>query len=108
MAVISCPQCSKKISDKVKQCPYCHTNMDMDGEARQSMERRRIAKKVQHISTQSMVAMVFFLGGFWVMYFQSPESDSPQMLVAQLSIAVGFVWYIINRIRLLILKRGDK
>lgn len=108
MAVISCPQCGKKISDKVKQCPHCEIGMDMDVEARQSMTRRHIIKKSQQLSNQSLVAMLFFLGGFWFMYFQTPAADSPQFMASQAAIALGFIWYIVNRIRLLLLKRSGK
>lgn len=108
MAVISCPVCSKKISDKATECPHCDTVMDMDIEERERLARKQIAKKTQKLSTQSLFAMVFFLGGFWFMYFQAPEPDSPQMMISQGVVAIGFVWYIVNRIRLLLLKHAAK
>ncbi|MFT4926670.1 MAG: Co/Zn/Cd efflux system component [Phenylobacterium sp.] len=108
MAVISCPQCNKKISDKANQCPHCDISTDMDADELQKVARQHVLTKSRKLSNQSMVAMLLFLGGFYVMYFRSPAIDSPQMMVAQGLIVVGFLWYIINRVRLLLLKKGRK
>ncbi|MFT5164542.1 MAG: hypothetical protein ACI9FJ_003144 [Alteromonadaceae bacterium] len=108
MAVISCPLCAKKISDKAQQCPHCEADLNMDSEARDKLARREVARKTQKISTQSLLAMMLLLAGFWFMYFQTPEADSVQMMLSQGTVAIGFCWYIVNRIRLILLKRLSK
>lgn len=108
MAVISCPQCSKSISDKVKQCPHCQVDMDMDIEERERMAAKLINKKIQQISTHNMFAVLLFMAGFYVMYFQDPAKDSVQLIGSQAAVAIGFVWYVVNRIRHFLIKNAQK
>ena len=67
MALIDCPSCNKKISDKAKQCPHCQTDFTNttpeDVERKQSMSK---FKRSQRIQNQSMLAMLMFVAGFCV------------------------------------------
>lgn len=108
MAIITCPQCNNKISDKAKTCPHCGVDMDMDDEKRDLLASRKRAEKLKSLSTQSMLALVLALAGFYIMYFQTPEQDSTQMLLSQVAFGAGFLWYLVNRIRTFMLKHMDK
>ena len=108
MALVDCPSCNKKISDKAKNCEHCDFalgSVDAEDFARQ----RRLNKylKDQSIQTQSMFAMLLFVAGFGFMYWGGAEPAGLQYNVAVGITIIGFVWYIINRVRLIILKRSD-
>ncbi|TDF41404.1 hypothetical protein EYS14_00650 [Alteromonadaceae bacterium M269] len=107
MALIDCPSCNKKISDKAKQCPHCQTDFTNttaeDAERKQSMSK---FKRSQSIQNQSMLAMLMFVAGFALMFMgEPPAPDSLKYKGAMACTAIGFIWYIINRVRMIFLKR---
>ena len=108
MALIDCPACSKKISDKSKSCPHCEFAI---GQASaEDIARKNSLKKYlkrQGIQNQSMFAMLLFVGGFGFMYWGGATQEDLQFKVAFAVAAVGFAWYIINRVRLVFLKKSD-
>ncbi len=108
MAIITCPKCNNKISDKAKHCPHCAVDMDMDDEQRQVIAERKQAQKMKNLSTHSMMAMVLVLAGTFAMYFDTPEADSIRMRLGQIAFGVGTLWYLINRIRHFMLKSMSK
>ena len=56
---------------------------------------------------QSMLAMILFVAGFGFMYWGGAAPGGLQYNIAIGLTFVGFVWYIINRVRLVFLKRSD-
>jgi hypothetical protein len=54
-----------------------------------------------------MIAMLLFVAGFGFMYWGAAEPGGLQHNLAIGITVVGFVWYIVNRVRLIILKRSD-
>lgn len=76
----------------------------MDDEQRQRVAAKIGQQKIQQISTHNMIAVIIALAGFYVMYFQSPDPDSWQLKSSQVAIAIGFLWYIVNRIRHFMIK----
>ncbi|NMH58607.1 zinc ribbon domain-containing protein [Alteromonas ponticola] len=106
MALIDCPSCNKKISDKTDTCQHCGFNLgkatDEDIVRKQQLNR---FKKLNSIQTQSMIAMLLFVAGFAFMYWGGARQDELQYNIAVLMSVVGFIWYIVNRIRILIIKR---
>ncbi|MEW6997061.1 hypothetical protein AADZ86_05110 [Colwelliaceae bacterium BS250] len=106
MALIQCPSCTKKISSMAAVCSHCSTVVaEMSEEQRINMKQMTSIEKSAAIMTQSMLAMLLFCGGFGFMFWGQPEPESWQNTLASGTAVVGFVWYIINRVRLLILKR---
>ena len=108
MALIDCPSCSKKISDKAQSCQHCDFilgTVDAEDITRKKNLNRYI--KGQSIQTQSMIAMLLFVAGFGFMYWGGAAIDGLQYNIAVGLTLIGFVWYIINRVRLIILKRSD-
>ncbi|MCW8108636.1 hypothetical protein OPS25_09025 [Alteromonas ponticola] len=106
MALIDCPSCTKKISDKADTCQHCGFNLgqatDEDIVRKKQLNR---FKKLNSIQTQSMIAMLLFVAGFAFMYWGGARQDELHYNIAVLMSVVGFVWYIVNRIRILIIKR---
>lgn len=106
MAIISCPSCRKQISDKSKHCSHCDTEIgEMTSEAIASKRRVTKLKKSQSIQVQTFLALILFVGGFSIWYWESQPSDSWISFAGQGMIAVGFVWYMVNRVRLILLKK---
>jgi hypothetical protein len=108
MALINCPSCGKKISDKAQVCQHCQFNMGTstaEDIARKNNLNRHL--KRQAIQTQSMIAMLLFVGGIGYMYWGGGASDAFKYNASAGVAVVGFVWYIVNRVRLVFLKKTD-
>lgn len=78
----------------------------MSAEERLRAARKSKIAKQQSLMNQSFVALILFLSGFLVIYSRQPEPESMTMLLSKAAIAVGFIWYIINRILIVINKRA--
>lgn len=108
MALVACPSCNKKISDKSQSCQHCGFAL---GEASaEDLERKQKLQKylqAQKIQTQSMVAMLMFVSGFGFMYWGGAMPGDLQHNTAAGTAIIGFIWYIVNRIRLIFLKKSD-
>lgn len=108
MAIINCPQCSKKISDKQKVCPHCELDMyELSDEKLQSLSKIKSYKDNQSMMTHQAIAMLLFLGGVLALY-NSEDTQTPQHTAAQACMVIGFLWYIINRFRMILAKRKKK
>ncbi|MFT2091284.1 hypothetical protein [Paraglaciecola sp. 2405UD69-4] len=108
MALIDCPSCSKKISDKAQTCQHCGFTLG-DASAEDLARKKNLNKylKGQRIQTQSMIAMLLFVAGFGFMYWGGAVPGELQHTAAMGVTVIGFVWYIVNRVRLVFLKRAD-
>jgi hypothetical protein len=105
MAVVSCASCRKKISDKAKECSHC--GLDLSGLTQDKQEeigRVSLAKRSQSLMNHSFIAMLLFCGGFLFMFVRDYTTDSWQYQVSLASAVLGFILYIITRVRLVILK----
>ncbi|MFC3093575.1 zinc ribbon domain-containing protein [Alteromonas sediminis] len=109
MALIDCPSCGKKISDKSESCPHCDFAVKAasadDIVRKQNMQR---FKKLSSLQSQSMLAMLMFVLGFGFMYWGGVAPGDMQHNIAILVCVAGFVWYIVNRVRIVIIKRFNQ
>ena len=108
MALIDCPSCNKKISDKAQNCQHC--DFTLGTASAEDLARKKslnLYLKNQKIQTQSMLAMLLFVVGFGFMYWGGAVAGDLQHNIAIGVAIIGFVWYIINRVRLIFLKRSD-
>ena len=106
MAIISCPFCGFKISDKAAQCTKCNADVsELTPEKMASIARNKMLDKTQSLVNHSMFALLLFLAGFGLMYWWDPAPGSAQQVIAGSAISVGFCWYIVTRIRIMLLKR---
>lgn len=108
MALTDCPSCNKKISDKAKQCPHCDFATG-DATAEDILRKKELNKykKLHSIQNQSMVAMLLFVGGFGFMYWGGAQPGGLQHNLAIAGSLIGFVWYVVNRVRLIFIKRAN-
>lgn len=106
MALIDCPSCNKKISDKAQECQHCNFaigNASSDDILRKEQLKRY--QKLNGIQNQSLVAMLLFVAGFAFMYWGGTRPGDLQYNLAILASVVGFLWYVINRLRTVYIKR---
>lgn len=106
MAIVSCPFCGHKISDKAAQCSKCSGDLtSLTPDKMASLARSKALDKAQSLVNHSMLALLLFLSGFGLMYWWNPEPGGIQQTLAGACIGIGFCWYIITRIRIMLLKR---
>jgi len=109
MAVINCPSCKKKISDKAKTCSHCDIELgSIDEDKLAAIRQTNLIQKSQKLMNHSFIAMLMFCGGFLFIYWKNLQPDTWQYITASASTALGFILYIVTRIRLIILKRNSK
>ncbi len=108
MALMNCPSCNKKTSDKAETCPHC--GFGIGKASTEDIERKKSLKrfeKLHSIQNQSLIAMLIFVAGFGFMYWGGAQPGDLQHNLAMLSCVIGFVWYIVNRVRIVLIKRSD-
>lgn len=106
MAIISCPNCNESISNKNTVCPHCDLQLgEVSEEQLARIASRKRVQKQQKFMNFSFIALLLFLGGFFYLYTRQPAPESLEMLLTKITIAVGCIWYLINRIILVYLKK---
>lgn len=113
MALINCPSCKKRISDKAKECSHCQFNMvtkttaaGVTEEQIQSNAKLKRIKLRYSLQMQAMAGIILFLLGIVLWYFLGDSGLSKLSHFIELGIAViGAVWYLITRIRLIMFKK---
>jgi hypothetical protein len=106
MAVINCPNCKKKISDKAKECSHCGLALQaLDSDKIASLNRVNRINKAQRLMNYSFVAMLMFCGGFLFMFWDNVEKGSWQHTLAMICTIIGFIMYLVIRVKLLLFKR---
>ena len=109
MAVINCPSCNKKISDKAKTCTHCNIAIgSLNEDQRHTIEVETRIKQQQSLMNHSFIAILLFCAGFLFLYLKDAQPGTWQYLVSMASSGVGFCLYIVTRIRILLLKRKKK
>ncbi|MFD2166777.1 zinc-ribbon domain-containing protein [Thalassotalea euphylliae] len=109
MAVIDCPACNKKISDKAKTCSHCGLELDgMSSDKLATLEREKRVAKHQSLMNHSFIALLLFCGGFLFLFWQDVVPGSWQYMTAMTATVFGFIFYLVTRVRLLLLKRNSK
>ncbi|MDO6446993.1 hypothetical protein Q4493_14570 [Colwellia sp. 1_MG-2023] len=109
MAVINCPSCRKKISDKAKSCSHCQIDLvNLDEEKLAAKRQVERINKSQRIMTWSFIAMLMFCGGFLFYYWKNVQPGTWQYYLSVGSTVIGFFIYIATRVQLILLKRENK
>ncbi len=107
MAIIACPFCRQQISDKSKVCTHCDKDLNGDQQAALSAQRQSKYGIMQSIQMQQLIAILLFVAGFSLWYWQEKFDDQWYNQLGMGMIAIGFVWYLVNRIRIIMLKRAS-
>ncbi|RUO72973.1 hypothetical protein [Idiomarina ramblicola] len=109
MALTQCPSCNKRISSKVKECPHCQ--FVLAGQSKDEMEReshRLRQEKSDKLVSRSMLALLIAIAAFTYLFLQQPMPDTWQYGVSVGSMVAGLVWFVINRVQLVFLKKKKR
>ncbi len=106
MSIINCSACGKRISSKAKVCSHCGAAQrgarDEEVERAAAIVRRN---KIRGLQMQSYAAMLLFLAGIILWYLGYMEGDNLRAHVSRGVLAVGVIWYLVNRVRMVMVKR---
>jgi hypothetical protein len=109
MAIINCPACQKKVSDKAPQCQHCQLDLkNIDETQLRSIKRIQTINKSQQLMNWSFIAMLFFCAGVLVIYWKDLQPGSVSYGAAVTSIVVGVSLYLFARVKMILLKRSLK
>ncbi len=114
MAIINCPSCNHKTSDKAKICGNCQydfvsksTSQGLNEEQLASKKRLAYLKKKYSLQMQAMGGIILVLLGSSLWYFGGRGFDDISAQIKLMMIGVGAAWYLTTRIRLIIFKKGS-
>ncbi len=93
MSIISCPECSKKISSQAPICSYCgHQMGEVTEEDLRVFRARRLRDRIYRLNMISYGVITFFIAGFcWYWWesrgFSQPTSTGPFILMGVAAVA---------------------
>lgn len=106
MALAECPSCRKRVSSKAKECPHCQ--FVFAGQSEEDLQREMIRlnqEKRDRLLSRSMLALLLAIAAFVYLFLQQPLPASWQYNVAIGVLIVGLLWFLINRVQMLFLKK---
>ncbi|MDV6315134.1 hypothetical protein [Idiomarina sp. HP20-50] len=109
MALTQCPSCNKRISSKVKECPHCQ--FVLAGQSKEDVERewhRLRQEKSDKLLSRSMLALLIAIAAFTYLFLQQPMPGTWQYGVSVGAMIVGLIWFTINRVQLLFLRKKKR
>ncbi|USD35772.1 zinc ribbon domain-containing protein [Ferrimonas sp. SCSIO 43195] len=106
MALIDCPACGKRISDKAKSCSHCKVDLTADTESIESAQRISAINKRTQLMNHSFVALLAFVGGFALWFWGGEAAANWRQPTGIGLMAAGFVGYLVTRVRLALDKRS--
>ena len=114
MAIINCPSCNTRISNKAKVCSSCNFNLVGDSSSEglneeqiESARRRNLIKQRYSMQMQAMSGIVLVLLGSLMWYFGGRDLSNFWVIAGIFSFAAGSILYVVTRVRLLMFKRAN-
>ena len=106
MAIVNCPYCDKKVSDKSAACTHCGGVLgEMTPDQLDRLQRDRKIAHGRSLNNHAMMSLVIFLGSFAWYYYKQPESDSLEMWGVNAAMFIGCGWYLLTKARIVLSKR---
>ncbi|WP_194755670.1 zinc-ribbon domain-containing protein [Aliidiomarina indica] len=108
MAIISCPGCGKKVSDKAATCEHCGFMLSAhDSESLVRKSRLQRSQQLSRLVSQQMLAILLFIAGIGAFFYDWGNTGiGPWVPYIGGSVAaISFVWYLITRGRIYMLKK---
>ncbi len=106
MAIINCPFCGKKASDKSAACGNCGGKLgELNAEELSRLQRDKRMAEGRSLNNQAMLSLVIFLGSFAWYYQREPETASLELYGVQSAMFIGCVWYLVTKVRIVMYKR---
>lgn len=92
MAIISCPYCGHKTSDKGANCVKCNGDLaSLTPEKRAALSRDKAIDQAQSLVNHSMFALLLFLAGFGLMYWWILKRVVCSNILLVLQLGLAFV-----------------
>ena len=113
MAIINCPSCQKKVSDKIKNCPDCQfdfiQNKSSDGLSEEQLASQKNLLRIKRkysLQMRATTGIILVLGGVLFWYFGGRGLISISDYLSVAAIGIGSILYLMTRIHLILFKRG--
>jgi len=114
MAIINCPSCNQKTSDKAKTCSNCSydfvkksTSEGITEEQLASKKHLAHIKKKYSLQMQAMTGIILVLAGASLWYFGGRGFSTISDILKLALLAIGAIWYLVTRIRLILFKKKN-
>ncbi|MCE9687245.1 zinc ribbon domain-containing protein [Shewanella sp. AS16] len=102
MALIKCPVCHKRISSQASRCQHCQADLSGNTE---SLARISHIQQSNRLMNQSFLALTLFIAGVVLWFWGGEPAEGPRAYIAGGCFALGFVGYMITRVRIILHKR---
>jgi hypothetical protein len=102
MALMSCPACQKRISSQSKHCPHCKAEL---GERTETLAKISHIEQSNRLMNHSFIFLTLFIAGVVVWFWGGEPAQGVTAMLAISSFVIGFVGYLITRVRIVLHKR---
>ncbi|MCL1142527.1 zinc ribbon domain-containing protein [Shewanella gaetbuli] len=102
MALVECPKCQKRISSQAKQCSHCKVSLSGNTESLAKISHIQQSNKLMN---HSLIFLTLFIGGAVAWFWGGEQAQGYQAIASVFCFIIGFVGYLITRVRLVIHKR---
>lgn len=108
MAIVHCPNCSKRISSIVTVCPHCDAALgELTPEEQERIKRRRWKRLIYRAKNLSYLALTLLVvGALWWWFAGTQGWVLPPPLPAIAMVMTGAVLYLVARCWMLWLRLG--
>ena len=103
MALITCPECSTRVSELASACPHCgapiSTAKDVASAGTPLATIQETSKKLKfHI----IISAILFWGGLIMLFgnIDSVKAGESMSLLPSFAMMAGLIWYFVTRIRI--------
>lgn len=95
------------MSSRADTCPHCgYSRSGMSAEDDERKIRFKHYLKVQSLNTQGALAVMLFVIGFAYMKWGGKDPSALEWYIAMTISGVGFCWYIVNRVRMVMARKS--
>jgi uncharacterized membrane protein YvbJ len=115
MAIINCPSCKEKISDKAKKCSNCHydflSQTSSQGLTNEQIASKQILANIKNkysLQMHAMIGIILILLGSLLWYFGDRGTKSYSDLSSLGLLALGSLLYLVTRVRLILFRKQKK
>ena len=102
MALIECPNCNKRVSSKASECQNCGHHVSGDTELVSTISH---IKRSNQLVNHGLLSMSVFIAGVVVWFWGGESAQGLRLYIGSACFVLGFVGYLITRLRMVIHKR---
>lgn len=102
MALIECPSCNKRISNKASECQYCGSQLSGDSQLLSTINH---IKRSNQLVNQGLLSMTLFIAGVVVWFWGGDTAEGVRSYIGGACFVLGFVGYLVTRLQIVMHKR---